>query len=534
MKKLSRFLASALACISLAACLPLGEKTVGKTAVAEGYSSVPQGYQKELNEAMFWEKEDTVNADGTLVPNEGIWIYNYCPTIMQVDDYTRYAYYCSNKNGDENAANVHFNVRLDIDGDEIVTDHIAARKGILYNGEWYWSEKKYVLSPVRGSWYEGEHLCDPNVIQGDFKYNGTKYKYLMAYLVTSYRQCIYNHICLAVANDPMGPWKKCDDINPFVEHITDEYVDFAGNTIPAVPEEDLKRMRLWGYGQPSMISVDKKGKILMFYSAIKPMYAADSNGFWMGAVTQLDRWDLSDLNNPKYDFGIPFVAPAGLKKNGQQIDTMTNGDYAYDPAMNRIYSFYDASWTKEEGTTGAMLAFVENESKSEQAQIGDVFRDFPKEDWGTTGIAWRTLAFVKPTDLETFPNAHNVAIIRDGYGWVLDPLNIELAITGCKTSAMYEIEPGSWEEKHIWTYRVLRKTVKVQCRNHKDYTGDYKCDICGKAVEKTDAPQTSAPPQTSESAGGCFGAIGGGSAAALIAFATTLLIRKKNKENEQK
>ena len=533
MKRTVRFLASVLACISLSACLPIGGQTQ-RTAIAEdgGYTSVPQGYQKELNEAMFWEKEDTVNPDGTLVPNEGIWIYNYCPTVMQVDPYTRYAYYCSNKYGDENSKNVHFNVRLDIDGDELVTDHIAARKGILYQGEWYWSEKKYVLSPVRGSSYEGEHLCDPNVLQGDFKYNGQKYKYLMSYLVTSYRECIYNHVCLAVANDPMGPWLKCDDINPFVEHITDAYVDFEGNQIPAVPEEDLKSMRLWGYGQPSMISVDKKGKVLMFYSAIKPMYAQDSNRFWMGAVTQVDRWDLSDLNNPKYDFGVPFVAPAGLKVNGKQLDTMTNGDYAYDPAMNRIYAFYDSQWNNEtDSASGALLAFVENESKSETAEIGDVFRDYPKAVWGTAGISWRTLAFIKPDDLETFPNAHNVAIIRDGYGWVIDPLNLELAITGCKTGDMYEKEPGSWEEKHIWTYRILRKKLAVQCRNHKDYTGDYKCDICDAAMTTTNAPQTSAPPKSSESSG-CFGAVSGVSVAVILTFATAMIIKNKKKENE--
>lgn len=57
---------------------------------------IPEGYTRENGENMFWENEDTVK-NGTVVPNVGIRIYNYAPSIFEEDENTRHAYYCSNK-----------------------------------------------------------------------------------------------------------------------------------------------------------------------------------------------------------------------------------------------------------------------------------------------------------------------------------------------------------------------------------------------------------------------------------------------------
>ena len=87
MKTITRI--CSLVCAALFA-LPLFPSI--KTAVAQ--TGVPAGYKKELNEVMFWENEDIANQDGTLTTDESIWIYNYCPSIIQTDATTRYAYYC--------------------------------------------------------------------------------------------------------------------------------------------------------------------------------------------------------------------------------------------------------------------------------------------------------------------------------------------------------------------------------------------------------------------------------------------------------
>lgn len=48
-----------------------------------------------------------------------------------------------------------------------------------------------------------------------------------------------------------GSVDKCDDINPFIHY---EYDESRPNAFQ------------WGYGQPSLVSVDKKGKVLLGYT----------------------------------------------------------------------------------------------------------------------------------------------------------------------------------------------------------------------------------------------------------------------------
>lgn len=88
------------------------------------------------------------------ISNSREGIYNYCPSVFQTDDGTRYVYYCTNKNSYE------------------VVDHIGCRKGVRgLGGRYKWSEEKIVLSPTENSW-DAHHTCDPSVIKGDFEYNG--------------------------------------------------------------------------------------------------------------------------------------------------------------------------------------------------------------------------------------------------------------------------------------------------------------------------------------------------------------------------
>ncbi len=61
-------------------------------------------------------------------------IYNYCPSIMQADENTRYIYYCTNS--------VSYNV----------TDYIGCRKAERQaDGSWVWGEETIVLSPTAGT-----------------------------------------------------------------------------------------------------------------------------------------------------------------------------------------------------------------------------------------------------------------------------------------------------------------------------------------------------------------------------------------------
>lgn len=399
----------------------------------------PEGYTREVGENMFWEAEDTVEKN-TVVPDVGIRIYNYCPSVIDEGD-VRHVWYCSNKYTDG------FNPEQDISGDEQITDYVAYRKGVKVEGVWFWSQKQYLFGPIKGSSTEGEHICDPNVIKGEFSYRGESYSYLMAYLAVGRRDCDFNNINLAVANAPEGPWIRCHDINPIVEFSADE-----------VPQNMLDRgVELWGVGQPSMISVDKKGRVLMFYSYIAPYF--NGTAWTEIAQTEIQRFDFSDLNDIKVEFR-KFMPITGLKSFGYQVGNVTNADYAYDPVNNRIFTILDGGYSADFKGTDNTLGYVENKSKNKVAEVGDVFNE---TDWKSENISWVTVAGVKPNDTVNYISAHNNAIIRDPYGWLSSPTNIELAITGsCIASNFSQIHPDAADKNIIWSFRILRKSISLQ------------------------------------------------------------------------
>lgn len=443
----NKILSIMMACSMLFAISSCGEGSGGssdstRTPLPEEYAD----YKKEVGDVMFWEKEDTVDTvNNTVSPDVDIRIYNYAPTILQEGENIRHVYYCSNKYTAPN------NASLDIDGDDFVTDYVAYRKGIKHDGEWYWSQKEYLMGPILGSSTEGEHNCDPNVIKGEFKYAGETYSYLMAYLACSRRDNQYNHISLAVANAPNGPWVKCTAVNPFREY-----------TDTGVPEEMKKSSYLWGNGQASMVSVDKKGRVLIFYSAIKPFYVSSGDYWQHKTTTTVERWDLSNINNPIMEFQVESMPNTGIKRFDKRISSVTNGDYAYDSIKNRIYFVGDGQVVDGLGASGAPIAWVENKNKTNATEVGDVFKEYTSSEWSNSGVHWNTIGYANPSDTQHYTTAHNTAIIRDEYGWLLESDKIEVAITGAATEATYpQIYPNAKDANYIWSFRILRKSFSI-------------------------------------------------------------------------
>lgn len=427
---------------------------------------VPAGYTAEIGENMFWEKEDVI-VNGYVKQNPDIHIYNYAPSIMQTDENTCYAYYCSNRystdelkdftySGVSAAQQGDYKDFPDELGDNRITDYIVCRKGVKSENVWYWSEKNYVLGPTIGSRTEGEQTCDPNVIGGNFRYDGKVYKYLMAYLACATRDNNYNHVCLAVADDPMGPWKKCEKINPLICY-DGPAAEYCGGDEDLVPD-DMKVTAgseiHWGYGQPSMINTDKKGKVLMFYSTIKPFKG--DNGWFRGTYTSVARYDFSDLNDIKFDFMPVHMDVNGINEyhgdKFEQAYTTVNGDYAYDPLKGRIYGIF-------ENYGGKGLYYAANKSKSDIAEIGDVFRDYVMYSWGSNGLKWRKCADIEPVESIYYQGSHNNCIVRDEYGWLLDGKNMEAAVTGtCPSDTINTEFPG---REALYTFRILRKKISL-------------------------------------------------------------------------
>ena len=415
---------------------------------------VPEGYTRENGENMFREKEDTVK-DDTVVPNVGIRIYNYAPSIFEEDEHTRHAYYCSNK---YTVGNDPQKGSINADGNAQITDYIAYRKGVkLEDGNWYWSEKSYVLAPLKGSETEGKHICDPNVIKGEFTYNGETYPYLMAYLAEGFTEYVneFNNISLAVAKAPEGPWKRCGEINPLKKYTSEDYPEEWGDRKKYPYKTGVYH---WGWGQASMISADKKGKVMMAYSSIRP-YAADGVNWQQAYMTTIDRYDFSDLNNIKKEYELTKMPISGIMRGGYQIPEVTNGDFAYEPTKNRIYMITDGKYNDSTGkAAGAPLSWIDNGGN----EPGDVFKNIAN---GVAAPEWTNVTSILGSDRVNNIAAHNTAIIRDAYGWLKTPKKIEVAITGaCVAGNIYKVHPESTKNDpnaSLWTFRILRKTVTL-------------------------------------------------------------------------
>ena len=371
--------------IALITLLALTVSACTDNPPAGGDSKIPQGYVKENGSLMFDE------------PAENYAIYNYCPSIFE-ENGVRYAYYCSNM----------YNTN--------VKDYVAFRRGEKIDGEWYWSEKQFVLAPTESTW-DSMHTCDPDVIKGEFKYNGETYNYLMTYLgcVTTNNQC--NEVGLAVAKSPEGPFIKCDEINPIVSYTYD----------PSRPE-----VFQWGYGQSSLVSVDKKGKVLLYYT----QGTTTENGI------RVERWDLSDLNNPVKEYSQKMFLKGIRTWDNTTTATISNADFAYDPVGKRFFVIGDGFpfVTADEPSFVAAKSFVGfvKASTAENAVLGDIFNAYD-------GRSWNNVGFVSSA-ISGYERNHNACIVADEYGWLLNG-NLEVAYTVAELN-----KPSN----SLWTYRIHR------------------------------------------------------------------------------
>lgn len=224
----------------------------------------------------------------------GNGIYNYCPSVMQTEDGTRYLYYCTNQTAYE------------------IVDYIACRKGTPNaDGSYTYGAETIVLQPTAGAW-DAHHTCDPSVIQGSFAYKGETYAYLMAYLGCTSYDNQDNEIGFAVAKDPMGPFIKVADTP----------------TIAYVREGDAWQ---WGVGQASLVSKDKSGRVYVFYT----------EGTATRTHEYVDEWDFSDMEDPQRLSHID-LATTDLKTRTGDADYIGNADFAYDADSNSFYMATDS------------------------------------------------------------------------------------------------------------------------------------------------------------------------------------------------
>jgi len=307
-------------------------------------------------------------------------IYNYCPAVMQTDENTAYIYYCTNR-----AARA-------------VVDHIGCRKGTRNeDGTWSWGEEQIVLSPTAGKW-DAHHTCDPSVVAGEFHYEGEAYTYLMAYLGCTSYDNQDNKIGIAVAKSPEGPFIKVGDA-PLVDF------EFEGSA-------DVWE---WGVGQPSLVSLDKKGSVMLFYTR------GDRNG----TRTVAEQWALSDLSAPVRSSSETLPATGLENLNGQQ-DFINNADFVYDAAGGRFFAVSDCHPNPTEKPDYISSHF--------RITCFDYSADL-------RSISWQNVCTVGESE-SGFARNHNAGLLRDAYGHLPDPY----------LTAFYTVSATG--SQSLWSYRI--------------------------------------------------------------------------------
>ena len=315
-------------------------------------------------------------------------IYNYCPTTIELEDGTRYIYYCTNQTSYQ------------------IIDYVGCRKGTPNgDGTYTWSNETVVFSPSENLW-DSMHTCDPSVIKGSFNYDGTEYAYLLAYLGCTSTDNQENKVGLAVSNSPEGP---------FIRVGTEPVVDFTKDSSSDVFQ--------WGVGQPSVVSIDKAGKVWLFYT----------RGDLYGTRTVVRECDFSDLNNPVLGNEVE-LATTNLVELDSDSDIINNADFAYDAKHNRFYSASDCH----------------PNPTSEPNYIASHFRVtyFNGDDFANA--SWKYLDTVGP-DETGFARNHNVGLVRDEYGHTLDD--------GYLTVYYTVSEEGS---SSLWSYRLYNYHVLMK------------------------------------------------------------------------
>lgn len=329
--------------------------------------------------------------------------YSYCPVVLQQENGDRYVFMCANPYADPSASLYN----TIIDNIYMFIEHPDGTR----------TEAKSVLQP--GEAYDNHHVCDPSVIEGEFKMDGAVYKYAMFY-TTGIKEYDYCELAVAFSNDlNADKWVKYTE-GPIVKKT------WAG-------EGDLQWSggNCWGVGQPSAISLDGKGKVLLTYSI------GDLNGTRV-AYRFIDMSDMSRL-----DMGTQrSMITNGLKQSNGSQDIASNLDFALDREHDRIIMVRDVR-----PFPATYPTFIP--STMEVMYLS--FSGF-QDNVGT----WKKLAQITP-ELTGFPRNHNAGFVRDNFGYISDYTKPTIYFTVSKQA------PDVYESENLmccWTYDIYKTTYK--------------------------------------------------------------------------
>lgn len=324
--------------------------------------------------------------------------YSYCPSVLQQEDGSIHMFFCGNPNNLIMVDNI-YHIKINPDGTK------TSAKSVLQPG-------------VSGSW-DDHHTCDPSVIAGDFTWDGVTYKYAMFFLSNMYG-VYYNEIGVAFSN-------KLD---------TDSWVKY--------PEQIVKKTwstpgdqsvggsgKAWGVGQPSVVSLDGKGKVLLTYTV------GDIGGtriVWSEA-------DFSNMDN--YTITSPqTIVQSGLKAiDNQSADYTCNADFAINKEADKIIMIRPVQPHPTD-----YPAYLNTSLEIDYMNLSDFMNQ--------TG-SWKPIYRITPEDTG-YPRNHNAALLRDNLGYLQDWEKPTFYFTVSKAAP--DVQP-SGNNHAEWTYHIWKSQI---------------------------------------------------------------------------
>lgn len=294
----------------------------------------------------------------------GEGFYNYAPCAIE-DGRTHHFWWCQNTDPFR------------------VADHIYYRR--FEFDENRWTPRELALAPGAAGEWDCIHVCDPAVVRGEFSYRGQVYAYAMFYLGTDDRTGKHNQIGLAIAREPSGPWLKIE-ANPIIKG--------SQNT--------------WGVGQPSVISLDKRSRLILFYTKQEENLATFT--YW----TELD---LRNLDAPVIGESSRVPTEGLSERPGTSQVILNNADFALAPTGETLYVVRPQH-------PNEFLPPDKNPGISSHLQIARI----PAADLSAGRGRWEVVTHIGP-EQTGFAHNHNAAIARDPYGRLPDPHRMRINLT---------------------------------------------------------------------------------------------------------
>ncbi|MCU6707718.1 hypothetical protein M6D81_03260 [Paenibacillus sp. J5C_2022] len=320
-------------------------------------------------------------------------IYNYCPAPVRVDRDTMYVFYCANT------------------WPGIVIDDIYGRKGKLVEGRWEFGDRFLALTPSRTGW-DCIHVCDPDVIKGQFNWKGETYSWMMVYLGCDIHYCYHNQIGIAFAKDIAGPYIKYDR-NPIVSY------------------DELYH---WGAGQPCVLSLDGKGKFRMLYTQTVHEYARHyekPRTFWRD-------FDLHDADAPVVGEAVAMHDGGIANLGGEGKAEVFNPAIVWDRMRDHYYLAREGTPFDRERMPNFIASYTQICSISRQ--------QFESNEGG-----WCTMRNIGAAD-SGFQRNHNAGVCKDAFGWLYEEAVLPVALT---VSAVQD-------DGFLWTYRIHYTEIPLQ------------------------------------------------------------------------